>query len=161
MELTAKQEKFVQELIKGNSQRAAYRNSYNIKNMSDKTIDENASRLFNNSKIQTRYKEILAKSASQSIITREELLEGLKLAFNMALGIEVTPIGELTYNALQDTWRECETKLKKADLKALAGIADRISKLQGWDKVEEKKQDPIQIILKKAECKDCELENEE
>lgn len=158
MELTAKQELFVQELIKGCSQRQAYKNSYTVKTMSENSIDQSACALFNNPKIQSRYKELLSKSASQSIITREELLEGLKLAFNMCLGIEVTPIGELTYNALQDTWRECETKLKKADLKALSGIADRISKLQGWDKVEEKKHEPIQIVLKSAKCEECENE---
>ena len=38
--LTAKQEKFVQELIKGKSQREAYKEAFNCKNMKDETIDK-------------------------------------------------------------------------------------------------------------------------
>jgi len=42
--LTAKQEKFVQELIKGKSQREAYKAAYNAKNMSENSIDVEASK---------------------------------------------------------------------------------------------------------------------
>ena len=161
MNLTDKQEKFVQELIKGCSQRAAYKNSYNVKTLSDKNIDSKASTLFSLVKVKARYNSILDKSSSKSIVTREELLTVLKSALMMSVGLEPTPTAEISYNAIQDSWSEHQTKLKRADLKALSGIADRISKLQGYDKTEEKKQEPIQIILKKAECKECELENEE
>ena len=45
MKLTQKQEKYVQELIKGKSQREAYKASYNAKKMSDNSIDREASLL--------------------------------------------------------------------------------------------------------------------
>lgn len=50
----AKQEKFVQNLVKGMSQREAYKSSYNASNMKDTTIDSNASRLFADSKVLAR-----------------------------------------------------------------------------------------------------------
>lgn len=53
--LTDKQEKFVQELIKGKSQREAYKIAYNTKKMTDKSIDVKASELFNNGKVTVRY----------------------------------------------------------------------------------------------------------
>lgn len=67
--LTAKQEKFVRNLIEGMSQREAYKNSYDASNMTDKTIDENACRLFNDSKIKARYRELQDEVAKASILT--------------------------------------------------------------------------------------------
>ena len=75
--LTAKQEKFVRNLIQGMSQREAYKNSYDAENMTDKTIDENACRLFNDSKIKARYKELQEKLTTASIMTAQERLEYL------------------------------------------------------------------------------------
>ena len=70
--LTPKQEKFVQNLIKGMSQRDAYKNSYDAENMKDKTIDERACVLFNDSKIKTRYQELLEKAQDEAIMTAKE-----------------------------------------------------------------------------------------
>lgn len=67
--LTAKQEKFVRNLIEGMSQREAYKNSYDASNMTDKTIDEHACRLFNDSKINARYRELQDEVAKASILT--------------------------------------------------------------------------------------------
>lgn len=57
-ELTPKQEKFVQGLFSGLSQREAYKQSYDAKNMVDKTIDETASKLLKDHKIATRLGEL-------------------------------------------------------------------------------------------------------
>ena len=46
MKLTPKQEKFVQGLFSGLSQRQAYRESYSAENMSDKVLDNKASLLY-------------------------------------------------------------------------------------------------------------------
>ena len=75
--LTAKQEKFVRNLISGMSQREAYKNSYDAENMTDKTIDEEACRLFADSKISARYKQLQERLANASIMTAQERLEFL------------------------------------------------------------------------------------
>jgi phage terminase small subunit len=50
--LTLKEEKYVQELVKGKSQREAYRAAYpNSKKWPDKTVDERACKLFNQYKV--------------------------------------------------------------------------------------------------------------
>lgn len=72
--LTAKQEKFVRNLIEGMSQREAYKNSYDASNMTDKTIDEEACRLFNDCKINARYRELQEELAKASIMTATERL---------------------------------------------------------------------------------------
>lgn len=84
--LTGKQEKFVQNLIKGMSQREAYRDAYPDDNSSDKTVDENACRLFNDSKILTRYKELQDKASTKAImsaIERKEVLTNIILNENV------------------------------------------------------------------------------
>lgn len=70
--LTPKQEKFVRNLIEGMSQREAYKNSYDASNMTDKTIDEESCRLFNDCKINARYKELQEELAKASILTATE-----------------------------------------------------------------------------------------
>ena len=81
MLLTQKQEKFVQELIKGKSQRQAYKAAYNAKNMADKTIDEKACRLIKQDKVKARFEEIRGKvvkrAEAKAIITAEEVLRGI------------------------------------------------------------------------------------
>ncbi|HWS31044.1 MAG TPA: terminase small subunit [Clostridia bacterium] len=58
---TPKQEKFIAELLKGKSQREAYKAAYNAKNMSDTTIDVKASVLFKSGKVAARYAELHGK----------------------------------------------------------------------------------------------------
>ena len=59
--LTPKREKFVQNLIQGMSQREAYKNSFNAKNMSDRTIDNEAYKLFKTDEVRARYNELREK----------------------------------------------------------------------------------------------------
>ena len=75
--LTAKQEKFVRNLIQGMSQREAYKNSYDAEGMTDKSIDEVACRLFNDDKIKSRYNELIERAATASVMTAQERLEYL------------------------------------------------------------------------------------
>lgn len=87
MSLTDKQEKFVQELIKGKSQREAYKLSYNASKMNDNTIDRKASELFCSGVVTARYNELhdrLVKEAEdETIITAKEILTELKhIAFD-------------------------------------------------------------------------------
>lgn len=85
--LTDKQEKFVQELIKGKSQREAYKIAYVADKMSDSAIDVQACKLLNNPKIALRYNQLhdrLVKEAEdEAIITAKEVLKELKnIAFD-------------------------------------------------------------------------------
>lgn len=75
--LTAKQEKFVRNLVQGMSQREAYKNSYDAENMSDKVIDNEASLLFNSHEISMRYKELQGRLDKHTIMTAQERLEYL------------------------------------------------------------------------------------
>ncbi len=64
--LTLKQEKYVQNLVKGMSQREAYKKSYNASKMKDESIDRVASRLFNKVEIKSRYDELMKKARDKS-----------------------------------------------------------------------------------------------
>lgn len=67
--LTVKQEKFVQNIIKGMSQREAYKNSYNASKMKDKSCDQKAWELMQKVEIKERYKELLEMTKQEAIMT--------------------------------------------------------------------------------------------
>ena len=71
MALNMRQEKFIQNIIKGMSQRQAYKDVYKSK-YSDKAIDEHASTLFNSAKVQERYKELLKELEDKAIMSAKE-----------------------------------------------------------------------------------------
>lgn len=113
--LTAKQEKFVRNLIQGMSQREAYKNSYDADNMTDKTIDEEACRLFNDSKISARYQELIERAATASVMTAQERLEFLTeiiMDIQREHKISITEDGKIEYDEPADL----NTKLKAVDL---------------------------------------------
>ena len=76
--LTPKQEKFVQGLFAGLSQREAYKQAYNAVKMKDKSIDEKACVLAKEVKISSRLKalqdEVIEEIKAKNIITVEEIL---------------------------------------------------------------------------------------
>lgn len=73
--LTVKEERFIQNLLKGMSQREAYKNSYNAENMKDATIDSKASIVFKKDKIRARYDELIKATAKKTIISVQERKE--------------------------------------------------------------------------------------
>lgn len=79
--LTQKQEKFVQALIAGKSQREAYKEAYNTERMGDETIDVKASELLKNGKVSVRYEELQAavreEGEKRAVATAVEVLEEL------------------------------------------------------------------------------------
>ena len=77
MSLTVKQEKFVQALISGKSQRIAYKEAYNATKMKDEVIDVRASELLKNSKVRARYEELLEEHKEKALYTREEMVNDL------------------------------------------------------------------------------------
>lgn len=85
--LTAKQEKFVQNIIQGMSQADAYRSAYPNQKMSDKSVWETASKLMTNPKVVSRLNELRDKLASESIMSAQERMEWLtKLVKNQEEG---------------------------------------------------------------------------
>ena len=80
--LTAKQEKFVNNIIKGMSQADAYRSAYAAKNMSDNAIYREASLLMSNPKIAQRFAELSSKTEKSKVMTAQERLEWLSNVIN-------------------------------------------------------------------------------
>ena len=80
--LTIKQEKFVNNLVKGLSQRKAYRAAFpNSKKWKDETVDNKASKLFNSDEVKARYEELhtelKSKMEAESIMTVTERMKWL------------------------------------------------------------------------------------
>ena len=74
----AKQEKFVQGLICGLSQRKAYREAFpTARKWKDNTVDSRASELAKNSEILGRLKELQQKSASEAVMSATKRKEWL------------------------------------------------------------------------------------
>lgn len=74
--LNPKQEKFIQNIVNGMSQREAYKNAYNAK-YKDNVIDIRACELFNSSKVQVRYKELIDQLEDKAIMSAKERMKWL------------------------------------------------------------------------------------
>lgn len=70
--LTPKQEKFIQNIVSGMTQRQAYKESYNAENMTDESIDVEACKLFNDTKVNLRYQELMEELKDNAIMTAKE-----------------------------------------------------------------------------------------
>lgn len=76
--LTPKQEKYVQGLVAGLSQRQAYIEAgYSSKNKTDNYLDVEASKLFKNPKVHQRYNELMDKHKEKALWTREQAVNDL------------------------------------------------------------------------------------
>ena len=73
----ARHERFIQNIVKGMTQRQAYKDAFPDNNSNDKTVDELASRLFNNIKVHTRYEELLEELEDKSIMSAKERMKWL------------------------------------------------------------------------------------
>ena len=84
--LTAKEEKYVQGLVAGLSQRKAYREAYpSSKEWKDRTVDSRASELFKKSNVLGRYNELMEEHKSKALWTREEAVNELKWLYQQAI----------------------------------------------------------------------------
>lgn len=86
--LTPKQERFIQNIVSGMSQREAYKNSYDAKNMADDTIDNKACKLFNSDKIRARYQELMKRLENKAIMTAEERMIWLTKIINCDIKVK-------------------------------------------------------------------------
>lgn len=140
--LTLKQEKFVQGLLNGLSQRQSYKESYSCKNMSDKAIDEEASKLFNNPKVTQRYQRLLDAYASHKVIQRAELSERML---------------DLLDRATEDTK---EKGFKQGNISAMTLAVNTLKELNGLTFADDLAQDKLQLELEKLELAKQKLETD-
>ena len=77
LSLTTKQELFIQGLIKGYSQREAYKMAYEADNMKNETIDKRASELFSKGEIKGRYEELKNELKEKAFYTVEKANDDL------------------------------------------------------------------------------------
>ena len=75
--LKPKQEKFVHNLIKGMSQRQAYKDAYGA-NYDDAAIDNKAYKLFKRPEVKARYNEIMEELKNQCVMSAFEKRQILK-----------------------------------------------------------------------------------
>ena len=140
--LNAKQEKFVQNLIKGMSQREAYKDAYNAK-YKDEAIDSKASALFNLDKIQVRYRELLDKVADKAIMSAKQRMKWLSDVVN----------GEVKekYHYFSDG--EYVEDEREADINSKIKAIDTLNKMTGEyiQKVEVGTDKPFEVNIKVVE----------
>lgn len=83
--LTEKQRKFAQKYIELGNASEAYRQSYNAKNMTDKQIWEEASKLNANPKVRQRVEDLRKKHAERHAVTVESITKEYEEARTLAL----------------------------------------------------------------------------
>ena len=86
--LTKPQEIFIQELLKGNTQRQSYLKAYpSKKKWKEASVDTAASNLLKHNKVKTRYEEVLTKmrenEQKNTMWTREESIETLRYVIDI------------------------------------------------------------------------------
>lgn len=139
--LNAKQEMFVQNLIKGMSQREAYKKAYNA-TYDPKAIDSKACNLFNSDKIQERYKELIEEVKDEAIMTA---IERRKWLTNVINGKELEKV-EVT---LADGQKELVGS-KEADLNMKMKAMDMLNKMDGEyisnHKISGDQDNPVHIV---------------
>lgn len=86
--LTKPQETFIQELLKGNTQRQSYLKAYpSKKKWKDSSIDTAASNMLKHNKVKTRYQEVLNKmrenEQKNTLWTREQSIETLRYVIDV------------------------------------------------------------------------------
>lgn len=122
MTLNPRQEKFVNYLIEGESQREAYKKAYNAK-YKDEAIDVKASALFKQDKVQIRYNELLEQLADKSIITAKLRMKWLSDIINNK------EKEDIYYK--DDEGKEIHFGSKNADLSTKLKACDILNKMSG------------------------------
>ena len=119
--LTPKQEKFIQNIVSGMSQREAYKNSYNAENMKDEVIDVKACELFNDGKMKVRYQELMDKLEDEAIMSAKERMKWLTEVIN-------GKIKDTVYYNVNGTNTPIE---KTADISTKIKAVDTLNKMSG------------------------------
>lgn len=143
--LTPKQERYVEELVKGKSQREAYRIAYpNSLKWKDSSVDCNASQLLADTKVSQRYRELMeeakTKGGNDATTMRAFIIEQLT---KIASG-EGQDTSEI-YNADGDLLQSRKGSRQTDRIAAL----NKLAEIYGVGAAEE--QEAIKIVLDKSE----------
>jgi phage terminase small subunit len=84
IDLTTKQEKFIQEWVKTGNRSESYRHAYNTTNMAAKAVTEKALRLSAEGNIRARYTQLMKANQERTNTTVDRLDEMLTEAFQTA-----------------------------------------------------------------------------
>ena len=137
VKLTSKQEKFVQNLLKGLSQTDAYKKAYNTSKMKEKTIIEKASVLANKDNIRTRYEELNKRAEDKAIMSAIERKKWLTKVINCDVKVKQEYDNEIKeYEPYMSDRLEAIDMLNKMD-----GVY--VTKLNGDINVNKKLEDMI------------------
>lgn len=109
--LTTKQEKYVQGLISGLSQRESYKQAgYSVKDKTNEYIDVRASELMKNSKVLERYNALISEHKDKALWTREEAINDLKWLKDQAKNdIQSIGVKQANTNAMLNAIKELNT----------------------------------------------------
>ena len=126
--LTLKQEKFVEELIKGKSQREAYKAAYNTSRLKNASIDSLACRLLKGVKVRSRFEELKSqaddKTGDDATSMRAFIIAQLQ---DIASGAAKDEVKD--YDS-EGVLIKSRTQLRQADR---ANALDKLSTLYGVD----------------------------
>ena len=139
--LNAKQEKFINNIVSGMSQRQAYKDAYQV-SYSDEAIDSKASTLFNSEKVQIRYKELIEKAQDKAIMSA---IERKKWLTEVIQNIQCEDV----YFKTEDG-SEIKVGSKNADLNTKMKAMDMLNKMDGEyiTKVEAEVDSDINVTIK-------------
>lgn len=131
MSLTPKQEKFIQGIVSGLSQREAYKQAYNTSRMKEETIDVKASELFNDGKVTVRYKALMKEHKDKALWTREKSVNDLIMI-------------------KEEAWMSISEKgMNQTNSNAFINAVKELNELELRDRLNEKK---IEVDIKKKEA---------
>lgn len=145
-DLTPKQERFIQNIVSGMTQRQAYKEAFQV-DYDDNAIDVNACKLFNETKIQLRYKELLEEIKDVAIMTATERMIWLTNVINGNIK-EVVAVQKTNNETGESEMIEAEfpsqLKIKLAALDTLNKMSgEYTTKLEGNIDITNKKFDEI------------------
>ena len=118
----ARHERFIQNIVKGMTQRQAYRDVYE-NNMTDKQVDEEACKLFNTPKVHQRYEELLEELEDKSIMSAKDRMKWLTEV--------IKDIQREETNIKMPDGQEILIGMKNADLNTKIKAIDTLNKMSG------------------------------
>lgn len=139
--LTSKQEKFVQGLVSGLSQREAFKEAgYSWKNKSNEYVDVKASELMKNGKVSVRYNDLIEEHKNKALWTREQAVTDLIwLKEQSKISVQKMGVRQANSNSMLNTIKELnaiedlypknkqpENSQEKDVAAALRGLADGV-----------------------------------
>lgn len=141
--LTLNQERYVQELVKGKSQRQAYREAYpKSQKYRDAIVDSKASILFKMGKVKERYEELLAEISKPQIDEAEKMRQFI-----------IEQYQKIASGEICDETTDYDAEGNVVRVKKTVKVADKhnaLIKLAELYGVQTEKQEDIHIILDKA-----------